>query len=311
MTRLLALLLLPALAAAQSATETALRLLPYDLPAGVTKAAYLTREGELREVELAPNNPSPRIRVPAAAETMLYEPPTAELRERLRARNAAEGRPNAPLRFTPEVLTPLARVVFPSPGGRQLAVLFPTGQASPKLLGHGMTDELAAFPAGGRRLLNLTPRVIVARLGKERVTLAPRSGRDIGAIAEGDRPVFVPVEIGYVRDGEVQPLIASRWAHDPKQRTIVFIHEDPADGRVRVQACSERTDLPAPGEAPVAAAGFGAQGPSRGRPAAAKPGAAVAAATKPEGPRALTEAELAERQARDAVDGTNFRLPQP
>lgn len=306
------LLLLPALAAAQAATETAVRLLPYDLPPGVTKAAYLTREGDLREVELAPNNPGPRIRVPAAAETMLYEPPSAALREQLRARNAAEGRPNAPLRFTPEVLTPLARVVFPAPGGRQLAVLFPTGREAPRLLGYGMSDDPTRFAPGGRRLFNLTSRTIVARLGQQSATLRPQSGMDIGPIAAGDKLTFVPVEIGYLRDGAVQPLTATRWAHDPVQRTVVFIYEDPAEGRVRIQACSERTDIPEPGDLPAGGAvGLGG-----------KPQGAVAAAgkpapkgeprpTAPESPRPPSEAELAEMKARESVDSTNFVLPRP
>lgn len=311
MRRLLPCLLLPALALAQAATETAVRLLPYDLPPGVSKAAYLTKEGDLREVELMPNNPSPRIRVPAAAETMLYEPPSAELRERLRARNAAEGRPNAPIRFTPEVLTPLARISFPSPGGRQLAVLFPTGRESPRLLGYGMSDDPARFGSGGRRLFNLTSRTIVARLGRQQVTLRPQSGMDVGAIAEGDKLAFVPVEIGYLADGAVRPLTATRWAHDPVQRTVVFIHEDPAEGRVRIQACSERTDIPEPGDLPTGGAvGFGGKPGARaveGKPAPAAP----VAAARPDKPRAPSEAELAERRARESVDSTNFVLPSP
>jgi len=313
MTRLLALLLLlPALALAQTATETAVRLLPYDLPAGVSKAAYLTKEGDPREVELTPNNPSLRIRVPAAAETMLYEPPSAELRERLRARNAAEGRPNAPLRFTPDVLTPLARVAFPSPGGRQLAVLFPTGRDNPKLLGYGMSDDPARFGAGWRRLFNLTARTIVARLGRQQVTLRPQSGMDVGAIAAGDKLAFVPVEIGYLADGAVRPLTATRWAHDPVQRTVVFIYEDPAERRVRIQACAERTDIPEPGDAPAGGAvGLGGK-PAAGSAAAGRPAAAApVAAAKPERPRGPTEAELAERKARESVDSTNFILPTP
>lgn len=310
MRRLLPFLLLPALAAAQAAVETAVRLLPYDLPPGVSKAAYFNREGDLREVELAPNNPGPRIRVPATGETILYEPPTEELRERLRARNAAEGRPNAPVRFTPEVLTPLARVVFPSPGGRQLAVLFPTGRESPRLLGYGMTDDPARFAPGTRRIFNLTSRTIVARLGRQRATLKPQSGMDVGAIAEGDKLTFVPVEIGYLRDGEVQPLTATRWAHDPVQRTVIFLHEDPAEGRVRIQACSERTDIPEPGDLPAGGAvGFGGKA-APGAGATAKP-VAGKPAPKPEGPRPLTEAQLAERNAREAVDSTNFTLPRP
>lgn len=314
MNRALALLLLlPLAAAAQAPTETSVRLLPYDLPPGVSRAAYLTREGELREVELTPNNPSLRIRLPAAAETMLYEPPTAELRERLRARNAAEGRPNAPLRFTPEVLTPLARIVFPSPGGRQLAVLFPTGQPTPRLLGHGMADDPSRFAAGGRRIFNLSSRTIVARLGDRRATIQPRSGLDVGPIAGGDRLVFVPVEIGYLADGEVRPLTATRWAHDPTLRTVVFLYEDPAEGRVRIQACAERTDLPEPGDAPAGGAiGFGAPGRAPAKPAGAPPrpaGATPNPAVEP--PRGPTEAELAERKARESVDSTNFVLPTP
>lgn len=312
MRRLLSVLLLPALAAAQVATETAVRLLPYDLPPGVSKAAYLTKEGDLREVELTPNNPGPRIRVPAAGETILYEPPSAELRERLRARNAAEGRPNAPLRFTPDVLTPLARVAFPSPGGRQMAVLFPTGRDNPRLLGYGMSDDPTRFTGGGRRLFNLTSRTIVARLGQQRLTLKPQSGMDVGPIAAGDKLQFVPVEIGYLRDGAVLPLTATRWAHDPVQRTVVFIYEDPAEGRVRIQACAERTDIPEPGDAPVGGAvGFGGK-PAGAVATAGKPATkGQAKPSAPEGPRPLSEAELAERKARESVDSTNFVLPRP
>lgn len=312
MTRRLLLLLVPALAAAQAVTETAVRFLPYDLPPGVSKAAYLTREGDLREVELSPNNPGPRIRVPAAAETILYEPPSAELRERLRARNAAEGRPNAPVRFTPDVLTPLARVVFPTPGGRQLAVLFPTGRDAPRLLGYGMSDDPTRFAAGGRRIFNLTSRTIVARLGQQRATLRPQSGMDVGPIATGDKLQFVPVEIGYLRDGAVQPLTATRWAHDPVQRTVVFLYEDPADGRVRIQACSERTDIPEAGDIPAGGAvGLGAKPSAGGRPAATTVAAKPAAPAAPEVPKAPTEAQLAEMRARESVDSTNFVLPRP
>lgn len=287
--------------------SVALRLLPYEVPAGCERAAYFTPEGELRNVELAPNNPSLRFRVAGGARAYLYEPPSAELTARLKAKLAAEGRPNAPVRYTPDQLTPLAEIVFQAPATRALAVLFPTGRDRPKLLGYAMSDDASAFRGGNRRIFNLTQRTIEARLGRQNVSLKPLSALDVGPIANGDQLVFVPAEIWYLQDGVRQPLSASRWAHDPNQRTVVFIYEDTAEGRVRIQACSERTDIPEPGDAPAAAAaGFGS------KPVAGKP---VAASTRPaetDAPKArpLSESEAAEKKARESVDSTNFILPR-
>lgn len=310
--RFLLPLLLAALATAQTPPPpAALRLLPYDLPPGAERAAYFTPEGDLRQVELAPNNPSLRIRVAGGSRVMLYEPPSAALTERLKAKLAAEGRPNAPVRYPPESLTPLAEVVFQAPAPRALAVLFPTGKERPRLLGYAMADDPGSFRAGHRRLFNLTQRTVVAKLGKREATLRPMSVLDVAPIGDGDQLVFVPVEIGYLKDGVRRPITATRWAHDPVQRTVVFLYEDPAEGRVRIQACAERTDLPETGEAPAGgAAGFGSRPGSA--PGRAGQGPAVAA-TKPETPRPaarpLTEAEKAEMKARESVDATNFLLP--
>jgi len=285
----------------------ALRVLPYDVPAGCERATYFTPEGDLRNVELTPNNPSLRFRAAGGARVYLYEPPSAELTSRIKARLAAEGRPNAPVRYTPDQLTPLAEIVFQAPAARALAVLFPTGRDRPKLLGYAMSDETSAFRPGCRRIFNLTQRDIGARLGSREIALKPFSVMDIGPIAEGDKLTFVPAEIWNMQNGVRQPLSASRWAHDPNQRTVVFIYEDVAEGRVRIQACSERTDIPEPGDAPAAAAvGFGAK-PATGKPAtvaSAKPAEVPAAKPVP-----LTEAEAAEKKARDSVDSTNFVLP--
>lgn len=311
MRSLLALLATLAACAAQTPATVALRLLPYDVPAGCQRCVYFNPEGVLRDIELTPNNPSQRFRVTAAAKVMLYEPPSPELTERIKARLAQEGRPKAPVTYTPELLTPVAEITFQAPASRALAVLFPTGRNQPKLLGYAMSDEIGGFRPGCRRIFNLTQRIIGARLGNKTVELKPYSAMDIGPIANSDQLVFVPVEIWCLNDGVRHPLSASRWAHDPNQRTVVFLYEDAAEGRVRIQACSERTDIPEPGEAPAAAAtGFGSGTP------AAKSGPAVTKGGKPAEPAKaqstpLGEAEAAERKARESVDSTNFLLPNP
>ena len=295
------------------APTVALRFLPYDLPAGCGRAAYLTPTGDLKYIELTPNNPSLRIQVTAGPTLTLFEPPSAALTEQLKAKLVAEGRPNAPVRYTADVLTPMAQVSFQSTLPRALAILFPTGKDRPKLLGYAMSDDLENFRPGYRRLFNLTSRTIVGRLGKRTATLQPRSVMDIGPIAEGDTLTFVPITLGYMKDGALLPLTASRWAHDPTQRTVVFIYEDPADQRIRVQACSERTDLPELGDPSAGlAVGFGSQGAKGNKPAANSPVSrpvSTAPVKAPEGPRALTEAEAAEMKARREVDSTNFQLP--
>lgn len=294
------------------APTVALRFLPYDLPAGCERAAYLTPTGDLKYIELTPNNPSLRIQVMTGPSLTLYEPPSAALTEQLKAKLVAEGRPNAPVRYTADILTPMAVVSFQSTLPRALAVLFPTGKERPKLLGYAMTDDLETFRPGNRRLFNLTTRIIVARLGKRTATLQPRSVTDIGPIAEGDTLIFVPITIGYLKEGVLLPLTASRWAHDPTQRTVVFIYEDPTDQRIRVQACAERTDLPEIGDVSAGlAVGFGAKA-SGGRQTAATsnpPAVSTKPATTREPARALTEAEAAEAKARREVDSTNFILP--
>ena len=130
----------------------ALRFLPYDLPAGCERAAYLTPTGELKYLELTPNNPSLRIQVTSAPRITLFEPPTAALTEKLKAQLAAEGRPNAPVRYTAEVLTPMAEIIFQSTLARGLAILFPTGRDRPKLQGYAMSDDLETFRPGYRRI---------------------------------------------------------------------------------------------------------------------------------------------------------------
>lgn len=293
---------------AQAPATTSLRLLPYDVPPGCERCVYLNPEGNLRNVELTPNNPSLRIHVPAAGKVFLYEPPSAELTAQIKAKLAAEGRPNAPVRYTAEQLTPIAEITLQDPSSQALAVLFPTGRDRPKLLGYAMSDEPARFRPGCRRMFNLTQQTIGAKLGSREIVLKPLSAMDVGPIASGDALVFVPVEIWYLKDGARHPLSASRWAHDPNQRTVVFLYEDTAEGRIRIQACSERTDIPEPGEAPAAAAsGFGSA-TLAGKPGlvAAKGKPAEAAAPRP---RTLTEAEAAEKKARESVDSTNFTLP--
>jgi len=231
------LLLLLALAAARAAaaeTLVGIRLLPFNLPAGCERVAYLDPAGNLRETELRRNHTGARLRLAHAPEIRLFFPPDEALLARLRRE---QGLPEgAKPRVGADRLRVLASIRCPQAGPRMMAVLFGGEAPGPPLVGVAAPDDAASFPAGSYRVYNLTSLEIGGRVDGRDVRIGPLAAGQLTVGPGRDFPARLDIAD---RLGERRPLLEATWRIEADERRVLFVWEDPAAGRVRFQGMTE------------------------------------------------------------------------
>jgi len=230
------LLLLGASLGGAGAAETlvGVRVLPFNLPAGCERAAYVDAAGALRETELRRNHTGTRLRLAHAPEIRLFFPPDEALLARLRKE---QGLPDgARPRVDPSRLRVLASIRCPQAGPRLMAVLFGSEPPNPPLVGVAAPDDATAFPAGSYRLYNLTPHALAGTVAGRPVRVAPLAAGQLAAPTGRDFAARLHYE---TRAGEQLPLLESTWRIEADERRVLFVYEDAAAGRVRFQGMNE------------------------------------------------------------------------
>lgn len=229
------LLLLAAARSAAAETLVGIRLLPFSLPSGCERAAYVDAAGILRETELRRNHTGTRLRLAHAPEIRLFFPPDEALLARLRRE---QGLPEgAKPKVGPDRLRVLASIRCPQAGPRMMAVLFGGEPPGPPLIGVAAPDDAGAFPAGSYRIYNLTPHELGGQVDGRSLRIGPLAA---GQLAVGPGRDF-PARLDYAnRLGERLPLLEATWRIEADERRVLFVWEDPAAGRMRFQGMSER-----------------------------------------------------------------------
>lgn len=225
-------ILLLALALAQPASARSVRLLYVEAPESAPAALFVVVGKEVSRVDL------PRLAISSGK----AEVPDSAVRLRLAER--------APSREYP-LPADAPAVDLPPGSGDVLLVLLPSGQpGSLGLRAQPVDFSPARLPDGGVLWLNLSSRVLDARLGSAGARVPPGQVRPMvpGAAPGAAYPVLVdlaPSEPGV----EPTPLVRSTWLRDPGRRQLLFVLDDPGRAVPRVVAVPHRP--PPPPEPPT------------------------------------------------------------
>ncbi|MBG28549.1 MAG: hypothetical protein CMI31_00915 [Opitutae bacterium] len=140
---------------------------------------------------------------------------------------------------------PVAAVTVKKEWKNALLIFFPTSRQVATTTGRrfqvlAVDGELASFRGGGRHFVNVSGKDVAATIGEQKlliqsggsVTFAPRIIADVIE--------RVPVQIHFRQDDQWRLLSSTRWSLDARQRTLIFIFEDPRRKRLALRGVSER-----------------------------------------------------------------------
>ncbi len=140
---------------------------------------------------------------------------------------------------------PVAAVTVKKEWKNALLVFFPTSRQVATTTGRrfqvlAVDGELASFRGGGRHFVNVSGKDVAATIGEQKLLI--RSG---GSVTFAPRIVAdaierVPVQIHFREDDQWRLLSSTRWSLDSRQRTLIFIFEDPRRKRLALRGVSER-----------------------------------------------------------------------
>lgn len=140
---------------------------------------------------------------------------------------------------------PVAAVTVKQEWKNALLVFFPTSRQVATTTGRrfqvlAVDGELASFRGGGRHFVNVSGKDVSATIGEQKLLI--RSG---GSVTFAPRIVSdaierVPVQIHFRQDDQWRLLSSTRWSLDSRQRTLIFIFEDPRRKRLALRGVSER-----------------------------------------------------------------------
>lgn len=162
--------------------------------------------------------------------------------------------PSGPLtlRFLPKAVSDPATIPVKAPA----VVVAETMQDMYLLLTSDPANEIApvkvqVINAGTDQLklgqmlwFNLTPSPVGGILGKQKITLAPQSRTVVDAPAAQSEGY--PVNLAYRRPGNdaLYPLCETKWQHDPRSRSLVFIIAEQGVRTPRVLAFPDYREEP-------------------------------------------------------------------
>ena len=201
---ILILLLVPAVAFAQVAAPRTCRILFLEAPPRAPQTLQLYDGKTSREVEL------PRMNF-----SRVYELPSGPLK--LYLLPAAPVDPKkipdaAPAVIVPGTMVDIYLLVSSDPANTVAPVRMQVIDAGADKLKRG---QMLWF--------NLTPNAVGGVLGSNRLSIAPGSRAVLDAPTS--RSEEYPVSLSYCISGDKQvyPLCETKWRHDPRSRTLVFI----------------------------------------------------------------------------------------
>jgi hypothetical protein len=87
--------------------------------------------------------------------------------------------------------------------------------------------------------INLTPKHLAGKIGRSTLNLPPMKSALVKepALKAGDYPVEIYFRVP--DDERTHPLIESRWSHDPRSRSIVFVFDEGKRRAPRIRSFSD------------------------------------------------------------------------
>ncbi len=127
---------------------------------------------------------------------------------------------------------------------KALVVLFPLPKGNPmKYNCTVLNHDLADFPLGVYRLMNLSNKPVRGAIGKEIVKATP--GGIANLTLSGEPGSIVPVRFEYYEKERWNLLTETRAAVRDDRRWLMCIYQDPATGRMNIRSIPDRTKAPA------------------------------------------------------------------
>jgi hypothetical protein len=195
------------IAVAEDISARTCRIVFLNRPASAPKKLYLFDGTEVREVELPRMNLSPVYKLPDGNLNLRFflTPPTD-------LENIPQGAPSVKM---PEATKDLYLLITSNPENKVAPIRIQSVSADATQLSRG---QMLWF--------NLTEKRVGGKVGSEKIDMKPHSRERVSEPRQGGGDY--PVELYFTIKGDkhVHPLCESRWRHDPRSRSLVFIAND-------------------------------------------------------------------------------------
>jgi hypothetical protein len=209
------LALVPAAGRAEPAGERTCRILFLGAPDNAPEKLHLFDGKFSREVELPQMNLSP-----------VYKLPAGPLVVRLMANAPAkpeEVDPGAPKAPVAETIKDFFLLVTPDPANKTVPVKLQV-----------IDGDASKFGKGEMMWYNLTPYSIGGKVGSEQLAMAANSKANLKPPAATNEDYAVSLAYRKAGDKRPYPLCETKWLHDPKTRTLLFVIVQPGSTTPRV-----------------------------------------------------------------------------
>ena len=153
------------------------------------------------------------------------------------------------------VLAPMAVAKLPATGNEFLFMLVPSGKETGELYRClVLPDDVASFPPGGFRLINMSPAKLRFAMGNEKFELLPGAIKMLGKIG-GAREDGRFAYVAQYQDGDVwNRLSTGFWTRRDRIRSLQIAFRDPQSQRLVMRGYDDTlTVVPAAAEPPAPA----------------------------------------------------------
>jgi len=221
----LLLLLLPAAALAGKAPNHTCRILFLDGPDNAPEKLHLFDGAKSREVDL------PRMNF-----SKVYQLPSGRLNLRLLPaplNDPARVPPGAPSVTVAEDVTDFYLLVTSDPANTVAPVRMQLINAN--------ADHLTP---GQMLWFNLTNKPVGGTVGSEHLAIGPETRVTLKPPANGNEDYPVNLSFRIPGDERIYPLCETKWHHDPRSRSVVFIIAEPDNRTPRVWVFPDYREAP-------------------------------------------------------------------
>lgn len=206
--------------AQQAAPKHTCRILYFNAPAGAPEKLFLFDGTESQEVELPKMNFSPVYELAPGKLTIALLPEAPADPTKIPA--------NAPKVAVPEGVVDFYLLVSSDKTNKVAPVRMQVINAG--------SDKLKL---GQMLWFNLTDKTVGGMVGTEKLLAKPNKRLVLDAPAKGHVDYKVSLSFRIPGDKQLYPLADTSWRHDPRSRSVVFIHDDPGSRTPLVNGFSD------------------------------------------------------------------------
>jgi hypothetical protein len=198
------LVLIPMLVASVAAGDRSCRILFLGAPENAPEKLHLFDGTTSQEVELPRMNLSPVYRISAESTTLQLHPAPVP--------DPASASPGAPKAELAAAVVDSYLLVSSDPSNKYVPVRM-------QVIDAGST----VFKPGEMLWFNLTKNSVGGKVGGEQLSMTPNSRAILKAPAGGNEDYNVNLSFRQPGNERLHPLCETKWLHDPRSRTLVFV----------------------------------------------------------------------------------------